>query len=1325
MPRAFRIFGEIAIEGLVKADRDLKGLTGQATKAGRTLDTKLGRAATSAERSFKRLNDTVQRNSQVLQAVGGVLAGFGAAAGAALASVAVKGAQFDTQMRTVAAVTQASAAELEALESAARRMGASTSFSAAEAGSGLEFLARAGFSAAEAIAALPGSLALAEANNLDLGRSADIVSNVLSNFGLQAHEAGRAVDVLHNTARSANTNVEQMGEAMSYAGLLAAKSGQSIEDTATALGLMANNGIQASAAGTALARAISSMLAPTPAAAKAFAKLGIETRDTRGEFIGIKSITEQLAESQQRLANDTEFAAAVMDAFGERGARGMLALASSGTAAFEELRDQVGQTNTTTADAERMMAGLEGSWKRFISAVGELQIAILRSGFGEFLQSIMERITGVVRWLGELNPKLLRLGAIAGSVAAAMGVAIGGLLIALPTLTIALHGVGTAAAGAAVKAGVLTTALGGMRVALIALTGPVGWVVAGVTTLIGLGLAHWLSQSEDESHHLEKALRNLGKAADDTTAALSEAEREFVELSVSMHKEAEALEHYVENRAGWIEAIAGVFHESVNRNAQIVELGAAKASAALDEWQVSNETLMAGLQQTAKAVAEGTARASENAAAVRDSAAAAAERAKAVISEIEAEEEAAKRRRELLERNRFDLLDHLRDEERAQRERDEMQERMGGKPGEVKISDADLAAGDKLRKQLEKAQRERMGIKLPEREKPLSIEEMIAAGPPKRNGPFAKALGGMMDRFKSWGRGMEYLAGDLSEQLIGRLFGDRSSFGGSWKDTLKTMAGSFKRLLVRQLAEQAVGLGKTLLSRLVGGKGKQGALGQITQAAQTMGTTTTKSLVQARKGGLDLNEVYKKIGGNLGNMATMGLFAWVADGDRKITKFLTLIPSVLQLLFDWKDLNLGGIWDWIKDGVGQVGEFVKAIGNAAVKVGEWTAEMVKAAAGNLWKWIKQGASAIGGLIADFGRLIAKFGSWVATTTARGLAKLWEWTLDGARAIGQLIVKFGELIAKFAVWVARSAKQAALQLWDWAKAGVKELAKLIAQLVKLVAQLAVVAAKKIATTIWDWIGFGLKQLDRLIDKITGRGKNSVLDAFGQLGALSSPGIPGGDIPGGGYGGGGGGGGGGATAVGAMVGGPIGAAIGAVVDLGLKIWDIHKQGQQVNMLRGIAQNQADIARDYFTPILNILMNWASSRGAVTERIIGEITGVQVRVTKVWTMLMEVRNRGTSTVNELTNLRVFLLDKLQAHHDLEYPHTVAIVQHTNETNSLLRALIRAVNAIELSPVINVSTPSYSSSPTASTGGTRAITRQQDALDASRKSILKLHTI
>ncbi|HCX7581889.1 TPA: phage tail tape measure protein, partial [Escherichia coli] len=165
--------------------------------------------------------------------------------------------------------------QFKALREQALKLGSETQFTAGDAASGQAFLAMAGFTPQAIQAALPGVLSMATAGGMDLGETADIGSNILTQFGLSADQMDRVGDTLTAAFTRTNTDLRALGETMKYAGPVAGKLGISLEQAAAMAGVLANMGIRGSDAGTAMRASLARLASPPKAAAEALKELGV------------------------------------------------------------------------------------------------------------------------------------------------------------------------------------------------------------------------------------------------------------------------------------------------------------------------------------------------------------------------------------------------------------------------------------------------------------------------------------------------------------------------------------------------------------------------------------------------------------------------------------------------------------------------------------------------------------------------------------------------------------------------------------------------------------------------------------------------------------------------------------------------------------------------------------------------------------------------------------------------------------------------------------------------------------------------------------------
>ena len=222
---------------------------------------------------------------------------------AAGAMILKTGSDFDAAMSNVAAVTGATSEAFEDLRNSAISWGEQTKFTASEAAEALYYMGLAGWDTNESIEALGGVLNLAAAGNLELGRTSDIVTDAMTAMQISADgytgsvkNADHFSNVLAATMSNSNTDVDQMGEAFKYVAPLAGTLGYSIEDLSLAMGLMANNGIKGSMAGTSLRNVLTNMAKPTDDQATAMEKLNISLDDGEGNMLTFKQLLDQLRE---------------------------------------------------------------------------------------------------------------------------------------------------------------------------------------------------------------------------------------------------------------------------------------------------------------------------------------------------------------------------------------------------------------------------------------------------------------------------------------------------------------------------------------------------------------------------------------------------------------------------------------------------------------------------------------------------------------------------------------------------------------------------------------------------------------------------------------------------------------------------------------------------------------------------------------------------------------------------------------------------------------------------------------------------------------------
>lgn len=318
-----------------------------------------------------------------------------------VATAAVKtGSDFEKQMSRVQAISGATGEDFEKLRDQAIQLGADTSFSASSAAEGMENLAAAGFEVNEITEAMPGLLALAAASGEDLAVSSDIAASAIRGFGLDAEDAAHVADVLAANANKTNSSVSETGEALKYIAPLAQAAGIEFEETAAAIGIMANAGIQGSQAGTTLRAALSRLSKPTSDMQEVMDELGISFYDSEGKM---KSLSEQVGMLQKATEGmtDEQRNNYLVTLYGQEALSGMLALINAGEGSLQELTAAYENSDgAAQAAADTMQDNLAGAMEQLGGSAETLGIVFYDS-VSDNLKAAAESATDSVNEITE------------------------------------------------------------------------------------------------------------------------------------------------------------------------------------------------------------------------------------------------------------------------------------------------------------------------------------------------------------------------------------------------------------------------------------------------------------------------------------------------------------------------------------------------------------------------------------------------------------------------------------------------------------------------------------------------------------------------------------------------------------------------------------------------------------------------------------------------------------------------------------------------------------------------------------------------------------
>lgn len=380
-------------------------------------------------------------------------------------------AKFEASMNKVEALTGAGAEGMRQMRDMAKDLGIRTKFSASEAADAMSFLGMAGWETNQILAGTPALLDLAASSGIELGRAADITSNIMGAFRLDAGKAGEVADVLAATTSSANVDMEMLAETMSKAAPIAASAGASLRDVAAGAGFLGNVGIQGSIAGTALKNMFVNLAGPAGAGAKMLDAMGISVMDANRNMRPMAGILADLSKKMASLGTADKLTV-MKTLFGKISLAGATALvddignANSGFLKLAKNLENVdGRANRM---AETMQKGAAGAFTKLQAALEGFAIALGDTGLLDFVTRVILKFTDFFQRAAKLHPRLMKIGLVIAAIVAAIGplLVVGGMLIN----ALAIIGAKVAAAGGII--------------ALI--SNPIGWAIAAIAAIIAI-----------------------------------------------------------------------------------------------------------------------------------------------------------------------------------------------------------------------------------------------------------------------------------------------------------------------------------------------------------------------------------------------------------------------------------------------------------------------------------------------------------------------------------------------------------------------------------------------------------------------------------------------------------------------------------------------------------------------------------------------------------------------------------------------------------------------------------------------------------------------
>ncbi|MCY7572299.1 phage tail tape measure protein [Bacillus pumilus] len=361
---------------------------------------------------------------------GKALTGIGVAGTVAIGGAVKVAADFEKAMSRVGAVANASSVEMDRLTETARHLGATTQFTDGQVAEGMQYLAMAGYKTNNIIGAMPGLLATAAAGQTDLGVTSDIVSDILTEFHIAAEDTNRVADAMTYTFTNSNATLQQIGQTMKYAGPAAKTAGVSMEELAAATGIMANSGIKADMAGTALRSTLTRLASPPKQAGNAIHELGLSVTDSTGKMRPLADIIGQINEKTKNYT-ETEKIRIAKQLAGQHALSGFITLLHAGEGKLNKFTKEIENSGGIAEKvAKEQMDNLAGSVEYLRSAVNNAVIS-LGNQFIPTVRKVVDGLTKVVNWFDHLPPSVMGTIAVTGAAVTAFSLLGGASLLLL------------------------------------------------------------------------------------------------------------------------------------------------------------------------------------------------------------------------------------------------------------------------------------------------------------------------------------------------------------------------------------------------------------------------------------------------------------------------------------------------------------------------------------------------------------------------------------------------------------------------------------------------------------------------------------------------------------------------------------------------------------------------------------------------------------------------------------------------------------------------------------------------------------------------------
>ena len=305
---------------------------------------------------------------------------------------------YEQQMKNVQVITGANGKTFADLEAKAQELGRNTSFTAGQIASGMKEMAQQGWEAKDILAGMDSVTALAVVGNMELADSSYLVASALNQFKAKANEAERYANVMTNTFLNSGATVQDFGESLKYTGSLAGSMNIPIEEVGTAIGILGDNGIKGSQAGTTLRRVISNLANPTDKVAKAIEDYnlqGARQKIINGDLVGgLKEMSEKLGGLNSEQKAQAGYSIAGMYALS-----GFLALINTAPEEIDELYQSIQNGEGVYDTMDKMLQTVTGQMLLFVSKV--------QTGAKQIYDAIQDNIVGAMNTVNKFIDFLL------------------------------------------------------------------------------------------------------------------------------------------------------------------------------------------------------------------------------------------------------------------------------------------------------------------------------------------------------------------------------------------------------------------------------------------------------------------------------------------------------------------------------------------------------------------------------------------------------------------------------------------------------------------------------------------------------------------------------------------------------------------------------------------------------------------------------------------------------------------------------------------------------------------------------------------------------